>query len=254
MEDLQKLAPNLRIIRILEILAKQSVPMTPTELNRELGLPKQSLHRLCTLLVTEGYLEKSGRALIPAPRAMNLASGLARISATSIACHQILNRVSSEFSETVNLVRPEKKGMNYIDRVETNWPFRILLPVGTHVPFHCTASGKTFLANLPNARRRAFLRTLSLDSLTAYTLTESDRLEDELQTVKTQGFATDNEEFHEGMVAIAAPIFNAHGDYFGAVAVHGPKNRYSLESAIARIGTLKQAARDIEHILFSPDA
>ncbi|MGB2487256.1 MAG: helix-turn-helix domain-containing protein, partial [Candidatus Puniceispirillaceae bacterium] len=47
MNNSEKLAPNLRIIRIFEILANHHRPMSPTELNAELNMPKQSLHRLC---------------------------------------------------------------------------------------------------------------------------------------------------------------------------------------------------------------
>ena len=58
--------------------------------------------------------------------------------------------------------------MNYIDRVETNWAFRVALPIGTQMPFHCTASGKLFMASLPAARRRAFLSSLNASADTEY--------------------------------------------------------------------------------------
>ena len=105
---------------------------------------------MCNTLSEEGFLfrEKPGKKLRPARRLRRLASGLLQASRYHIARHQILLNVAEQVGETVNFVMPEEDGMSYIDRVETDWPFRVQLPVGSHVPFHCTASGKVFLASL----------------------------------------------------------------------------------------------------------
>ena len=54
-----KTPPNIRLLRIVEILSKHGKPISPTELNAELGLPKQSIHRLCNTLIEAGFLEKN---------------------------------------------------------------------------------------------------------------------------------------------------------------------------------------------------
>ncbi len=250
LED-QKIAPNLRVIRILEILASHNEPLSPTELNAVLKMPKQSIHRLCTMLIDEGYLQKIGRKLAPSTRLLTMATGLEKLGIANTACHQILRKIAHQFGETVNLVRPEKTGMNYVDRVETNWPFRILLPIGTHVPFHCTASGKTYLASLPKYKRQQLTRTMELNKQTAYTIDNAEQLEAELATVRAQRYATDKEEFYTGMVAIAVPITDLNGDYFGALAVHGPSSRFSLDEAIEKRDSMQNAAKEIQLMLFS---
>ena len=101
--DSEKLAPNLRIIRIFEILANHHRPMSPTELNYELKMPKQSLHRLCNMLVEEGYL-KNRRKLYPHHGLLQMVSGLGTLGVNSTTCHQILRKVSHQFGETVNFV------------------------------------------------------------------------------------------------------------------------------------------------------
>ena len=249
--DSEKLAPNLRVIRIFEVLAKHRQPLSPTELNYELKMPKQSLHRLCNMLLEEGYLSKTGRKLYPSPRLLQMASGLGTLGVNSTASHQILRKVSHQFGETVNFVRPEKSGMRYIDRVETNWAFRILLPVGTHVPFHCTASGKTYLALLPKQKRERMARSLLLTRQTPQTIDTAENLLAELARIRRQGYAVDNEEFHNEMVAIAVPVTDLNGDYFASLAVHGPSPRFKLEDAIQKIDILRQAATEIQLMLFS---
>ena len=246
-----KTPPNIRLLRIVEILSKHGKPISPTDLNAELGLPKQSIHRLCNTLIEAGFLEKSERKLRPSARLLSIASGLGRLGVEHMGCHQILQNISAEFGETVNLVRPEKAGMMYIDRVETNWPFRVLLPIGTHVPFHCTASGKTYLASLPKAKRAAIIASLDLVKLTDNTISSADGLEDEIAQIRQQKFALDRGEFYEGMVAIAVPILDNENRYFGALAVHGPSSRLHIEEALVRLDVLTSGAQQIHNAMFN---
>jgi hypothetical protein len=116
-------APNLRILRIFEVIADAGRAMTPTEINEQLDWPKQSLHRLCQTLIAEGYLVKQARRLHPTKRLLGLAAGLTQHAAGQTTRHQVLQNIARETGETVNFVRPEIKGMIYADRVETNWPF-----------------------------------------------------------------------------------------------------------------------------------
>lgn len=252
-DENEKIATNLRTLRIIEVLGHSDQPMTPTEINNELGLPKQTVHRLCKTLVAEGYLVKdtTGKRLRPARRLRLMASGVLAASRFHIARHQILVELAQRVSETVNFVVPEDQGMYYLDRVETDWPFRIQLPIGTHVPFHCTASGKTFLASMPLAARRSMVRTLTLNRLTNNTLVTPEAMMDELEQIGRQGFAVDNEEFVDGMVAIAVPVLDNEGRYFASVAFHGPTQRLSVEISISHKEVLFETAAKLREALFS---
>ena len=149
----------------------------------------------------------------------------------------------------MNFVVPEDQGMSYKDRVETDWAFRVQLPVGSHVPFHCTASGKTFLASLKTRDRARIVGENSLEPLTPNTVTEPKVLLDELKTIRRRGFAIDNEQFIEGMVAIAVPVRDAEGRYMASIGVHGPMLRYSVERAASFAPLLEAAARDLSDVL-----
>ena len=142
--------------------------------------------------------------------------------------------------------------MNYIDRVETNWAFRVALPIGTQVPFHCTASGKLFMASLPAARRRAFLSSLQMHPQTPNTFTDRALLADELSDIRRHGFSLDREEFHEGMVAIAVPVTDPRGRFYAALAIHGPTQRFSIDDAMAKRAMLRDHAARMGELLFAP--
>lgn len=249
-DDAEKRIPtNLRALRILEVVGAQTAPLNAAEIGRLVGLPKQTIHRLCNTLVNEGYLARERSGLRPGRQARILASGILHASTSHIARHQILQRLAEETGETVNFAVPEVQGMSYKDRVETDWPFRVQLPIGSHVPFHCTASGKTYLASLPSRERRRMVETLALTAQTSNTITERNGLLRELRDVAKQGYALDSEEFIDGMAAIAVPVRDGDGRYLASIGVHGPVQRYSPDDAAGFAPRMEEAARKLAGIM-----
>ncbi len=66
-QDSSQAPPSLRNLQILEVLAREARPMTATEINASLGLPKPTIHRLVATLEQEGYLSRQldGRSYLP---------------------------------------------------------------------------------------------------------------------------------------------------------------------------------------------
>jgi DNA-binding IclR family transcriptional regulator len=243
----------MRLFYILDVMAKQQSSLTPSEINQHLNWPKQTVHRLCKSMVEEGFLhyDASGKRLLPSASLRTLANGLLASDWHASARHQILEKLSSKVKETVNFVIPEHPGMIYRDRVQTNWAFQIHLPVGTHVPFHCTASGKTYLASLTLKNRRTMLESLYLKSLTDNTVSSVEPLMQELALIQKQGFSLDNEEFYDGMIAIAVPVLDPKGRYHGAVAMHGPTVRLDIGALEDNYDDLRSAADQLSQLIFS---
>ncbi len=240
---------------ILEVLGHSDRGMTATEINEKLGLPKQTVHRLCATLERNGFLARAdnSRRFHVARRLRNLGAGLLNSSQLHIARRQILMEVASQVRETVNFVVPEDSGMSYLDRVETDWAFQIQLPIGTNVPFHCTASGKCFLASLSRKARQKLVTSLNLSPMTDVTHTDPETLLAELKHIAKVGYALDREEFIDGMVAIAVPVTDVHGRFVAAIAFHGPTQRVAIEDAVARKDILQSAAIKLREAIFATD-
>lgn len=255
LSDEIRIPTNLRTLLILEIVGKADRALTPTEINVHLQLPKQTVHRLCTTLMEEGFLIKDvqGKGLRPARRLRGLATGILQASHYHLARHQILIEIAEEVGETVNYVMPEEGGMNYVDRVETDWAFRVQLPIGTHVPFHCTASGKTFLASMTKRAREHHISAIGLKQLTHNTIATPEDLLHELETIAKQGYAIDNEEFMDGMVACAVPILDDQNRFVAALAFHGPSIRITLDDLHSKKDILIAGAQKLSRILLDDD-
>ena len=146
---------------------------------------------------------------------------------------------------------PEESGMHYLDRIDTNWAFRVQLPVGTNVPFHCTASGKCFLASLSKFARKKFVLALNLEKLTDKTFVDVDELMEELDQISKQGYSIDDEEFMDGMRAIAVPVTDNSGRFVAALAFHGPSQRLSIEYLVEHREVLFNGSQTLEQGLLS---
>ncbi|MEM7359522.1 MAG: IclR family transcriptional regulator [Pseudomonadota bacterium] len=242
----------LRALRILEIVAGSSVPMTATEINAVLQIPKPTIHRLCSMLEKEGFLQPrlDGRGYLPGKRLSSMAIGIfSNNDHWRNERHDILQRLSEDIGETCNISIPDGSHMVYFDRVETHWPLRIQLQKNDRVPVYCTASGKLFLNHLPSAKRRRLLARIKLEQFTPNTITEVDLLKTELKRLKREDIGVDNEEFMDGMVAVAVPLRNTENQFFGALAMHAPSVRVSMEQAHGLIPRLREAATELIELI-----
>lgn len=247
-----RIPTNLRMLLLLEVMGAKGIPMTASELGQETGLAKQTAHRLCATLEAEGFLIRQGQSkkFLPARRARSMASSLVFATQSHLTRHQILEDVSRQVRETVNFAVPEETGMRYLDRVETDWPFRVQFPIGTNVPFHCTASGKTYMASMQPKARRLFVEGLNLEKKTSRTHGDTLTLLEELNHVAKNGYAIDNQEFIDGMVAIAVPVTDPDGRFVASLAFHGPVPRITVDHAIERKDVLLYGAQRLGRALF----
>ena len=247
---------NLRLLLLLEELGRVGVPITPTAANAVLGLPKPTIHRLFHTLEVEGFVQRDidGRSYSPGPRlrtlSVNVLSSL-RIRTARLA---VLRELADTIGETCNIATPSREGMVYLDRVECKWPLRIQLPIGTEVPFHCTASGKMYLSSLQQSHLDTFLAAKPLSSHTPKTITDTAALLDHIEIIRDRGNSTDDEEFMEGMVAIAVPIKDDQGRLMSTLSFHGPIQRLSLEYAARNIDLLRKAADDLSRLAIADDS
>ncbi len=239
---------NLRLLLILEEVARAGVPVAPSTLADALGLPKPTIHRLLATAEEEGFLQRDidGRSYGPGRRLRKLAGNALSSQRLRTERLTIMQALESEVGETCNLAAPGRHGMVYLDRVETHWPLRIQLPVGTQVPFHCTASGKMYLSSLRIDKLKRVLTWLELEPSTERSITGVAELLEELAITRNRGFSTDNGEFMDNMVAVAVPIRDSEGRLLTTLSIHAPRQRYDLDSLIAMVPQVQEAAGRLE--------
>ncbi len=244
-------ASFLRVFAILEAVVSANSPLTAAQISRIVGLPAATTHRLCKILLEERLLqhEIDGKRLLGGPRLFELAGQVFSGSHFDLDRRAILESLVDDVGETCNISVPDGARMIYAERVESHWPLRLQLPTGTHVPMHCTASGKLYLSQLEPDMIDRVLESLDLNKYTRRSVVSVPKLKAELSKIRKRGYATDNEEFIEGLVAIAVPIFDPSGRFCAGLALHGPKLRIKLKDALARLPALKNAADQISRLM-----
>jgi len=242
--------PALRLFSLLETLAHLDRPPTLQELVDETGFAKPTVHRMLQQLEAGGLLsrEVDGRRYGMGTRLRRLAETLLLNDGLHGARHLVLQRLVDEVGESCNITAVSGSEVVYLDRVETAAPLRFHLRAGSRVPMHCSASGKVFLAQMTRQQRRRLLAAAPLVAFTPRTLTDIDQLEQELERVKAQGFAIDDEEYSPGLMCIAAPVPMEEGPSNMCVAIQAPILRLDVEKAIALMPALHRAVAALSRI------
>ncbi|MEM6888511.1 MAG: IclR family transcriptional regulator [Pseudomonadota bacterium] len=247
----EQIPTNLRLLVLLEEVARAGVPVTPSALKDKLKLPKPTLHRLFNTAEAEGYLQRDidGRSYSPGPRLRRLAVNTMSAQRIRTVRLNIMRHLAADVGETCNLATPDRDGMTYLDRVETHWPLRIQLPIGTRVPFYCTASGKLYLSSLRPGQLEKLVRSIKLEPHGPGMISSADALIEEVAEIRKRGHATDNQEFMVDMVAIAVPILDDQNLLVSTLSVHAPTQRHSLKTLARHLDRLKLAASDLAALI-----
>jgi len=236
-----------RVLDILETVAASPKPLSATDINEVLDLPKATAHRLCTELEAHGYLLKriDGKNYQPGNRLFDVAVGVLANERFSATRHAILTALSEKVGETCNIAYPDGLSMAYSDRVETKAPLRLQFSIGMRVPLYCTASGKLYLSTLPKSRRKSVIGKLKLEKRAKNTITDPELLIAEIDLIEKRQFSIDNQELYDDVIAIAVPIKDKHDRFYSSLAIQAPVSRISADNSDRYLPLLREAAQEL---------
>ncbi len=242
----------IRVLEFLELVVQEPGELSLSDVARKMGLSKSTVHRLADFLCEAGYLgrEAGHRAFWIGPRLREFSLATMRNDFRRSAIRQVLRKLSAEVNETINIATLDGTEIIYLERLEARWPLRLSLDFNSRLPAHSCASGKLFLALIDSDHHDMVLRRLSLESLTAQTITTREQLATDLQKIRQRGYALDEEEFVEGMVAVAVPILNPEGRIRASLAIHAPTARCeSAQALVQRVPLLRETANIIQQLM-----
>ncbi len=244
-------SPGARLLTVLEAVAGADGAVAAVDLVPKVGLPKPTVHRLCTVLEDLGYLEREPgtKRFVIGHRQEALALDSLLNAGSRGARHAILEALAREVGETVNVTVLRGNWVVYVDRVESHWPLRTHLQPGSRVPLHCGASGLLFLSFMPAAQRRRLLTAAPLERWTENTITDPVRIEERLKTIRKTGVAIESEEFMRGLIGLAVPVYDARGRICATVSMHAPTARFTVDEVLASVPALQRAADAISKLL-----
>ena len=231
-----------RALQILECFDDEHPEKGVSEIAQAVDLHKATAHRMITTLLNFGYLERASDGLKYRLGIRLTELGFKAIRRMDIRREALgyMNQLSKQLGEACDLSIFDHGNVFYIEIIQDNHALNISAAVGQRLPAHCTASGKLFLAYLPAQALDAFLDK-PMTAFTGKTITSADRLRQQLEVIRQQGYATDDEEMEVGIRAVAAPIRDRQGTVIAAMSVPSPTSRLTLEHLPEIAGALKDA-------------
>jgi DNA-binding IclR family transcriptional regulator len=220
-----------RALEILRVLGERQNDCGLSELCAELKLHKSTVHRLTMVLEQHRLVDKNPETGRYRLGLKLFEFGSKAISALDLRRHSkpYLNRLLQEIEETVHFCILDDGQVFYVEKVEPERSVRMACTVGSRAPAYCTAVGKAMLAELPEAEVNHIVRRWGLKPITENTITSPTALRTELRTIRSRGFAIDDEEKEVGLRCVGAAVRGHSGKLIAAISVSGPAFRVTKE-------------------------
>ena len=231
---------------LLDALAAQSDPVTLKDLAQTTGLHPSTTHRILNDLVLARYVERVDNGLYQlGMRLLELGSlvrGRLNVREAAIDAMRDLHLLTGQ---TVNLSVQQGDEIVYIDRA---WSERsgmqVVRAIGGRAPLHLTSNGKLFLSASDPRQLRTYATRTGLTGSTRNSITELNKLEQELAHVRELGYARDNEELEMGVRCIAAGIYDDTGKLVAGLSISAPSSRLQdawIEQLVSTAGRISEA-------------
>ncbi|MGQ9616703.1 MAG: IclR family transcriptional regulator [Spirochaetota bacterium] len=161
----------------------------------------------------------------------------------------ILADLMHRSGETVHLAILDKGQVLYLDKREGPQAVGIISRVGQRLPAHCTGLGKVLLAYADQGVLEDVINTVGLPRFTKNTITDYALLREELQKVRSRGYAIDNEEIEEGLCCVSAPVRDYTGKVIAAISISLPAFRFSNDKREEHKNNVIESAEKISRLL-----
>ncbi len=247
---IQRTSPNSieKALKILTAFTPYNAEMGSVELSQKLGFHKATVHRILLILARHGFLQKNPftRKFMLGPTSADIGRAVTQSLSGNLihAARPYIENLRNAVRETVVLEVFSGKNTIIADIAEGPQPVRIAGTVGSRLPIHAAAGGKTILAFSPQETVNSLLDG-ELPRFTLNTIIVPDMLKRQLEKIRKEGVAFDCEEIDVGINAVGAPIFDYDGRPVGAVVIAGPTQRVKHEGEPEMVGLLKKTAAGI---------
>jgi len=234
----------IKAFAVIEAILAARRPLSLPELSEALGRPKQTVHRTARQLEEYGFLfrEPLRDRYAIGPKMFDVSKEVFGWCVRYAPRNAVLSRLVGKISETCNVGVLDGDSVLYLDRVESNFPLRAELHPGSRVPVHCTGLGKLFLAYLPPRTRKRLLERIELTAFTSRTLTSIEAIEADCTETRQRGYSVNNEEYHDGIISVAVPVYSETDTVIAGLAIHAPAARMSVEEAVTHVPLLQEYA------------
>lgn len=233
-----------RAATILRALEDQPAGLSMSALAKATDLPRTTVHRLVTSLITQQMLLQDSDGIKLGPALARLAAS-AHIDIIALA-QSAMATLGRRTRETVDLCVWRGSHTVLVSQFVSDQELRVVSPVSTAFPSHCAAHGKALLAQQSDEALDVLLPQLT-EARTSNTLQTRKPLLAEIALIRQQGYAIDREEHARGVCGISVALQTGVGERY-ALAIAAPALRFDEQFAHL-LASLLQAKVEIEALV-----
>jgi DNA-binding IclR family transcriptional regulator len=202
-----------KAFEILRVVAESQAEPSLSDLSKSLGISKSSTHGLVQALLKVGALDQNPqrKRYFLGPTVVELAFRSWNYLRVAEHAQPILDELRDQTGETVFLGALSRSRGLIMATAEATKPLKISSPPGTSIPLLAGAVGKVFLAQQDIYQVRKLIHERRLPQFTEHTIIMEQEYLEELEKVRKQGYALDNEEYLPGVRAVAVALGNHRG-------------------------------------------
>lgn len=232
-----------RALSILETLAEDDEGYRLSDLAIRTGLSTSTVHRLLATLESRRFVQfdRAESKWHVGSRAFTVGASFARRRNFSTQAIPYLRKLRDLTRETANLAVVDDEFIIVLTRMESREIMRSLTQVGGRVPMVTSGVGKAVLATYSDEDVGAVIRHHGMPRLTGKSIVRPSDLFKELEKIRRQGFALDDEEACMGLRCIAAVVYNDCAEPLAAISVSGMTSRLTDD----RLPEVGQIVRDV---------
>lgn len=217
-------ATTRKTFTILEAL-RENEGRSIAEITRSTGLTKSTVYRhLKTLEELDYVIERDGAYYIGLGLLEIAEQTRNREPGYTIAQRKVFELGRETDERSMFLVEENLEGV-YLYRYGS--PSNTM--VGERRPLHSLASGKVILAEFDEERVESFIEQKGLDQHAKNTITDAETLYSELEAIREQGYAINDEEYMDGLFGVAVPVYTPEDELLGSLGLFGPTSRFTDE-------------------------
>lgn len=220
----------VRGLEVLRCFDREHPNLSLGDVARRLGWRRTEPFRFLHTLESLGYLRRD-----PVTKRYELTPKVLEIGFAALANLQLpelaqpyLERLRDRTNGSAHVGILDGKDVVYVARAASRSILSSSIRIGSRLPAHATAMGKTLLAAQSEAWVREWLAANDLTRYTVHTLAETNAFLAELAQIRRRGFATSDQEFEFGIRSVAAPIRNGSGETIAAINVSAPADALTV--------------------------
>jgi IclR family pca regulon transcriptional regulator len=249
-QDSEYLSTLERGLSVLRAFNQSRPEMQLSEVAAATGLNPAVARRCLNTLVQLGYVAQHGRRFLLRPEVLVFGSAFRASMNIEEVAGPHLQAVRDETGDSSSMAVLSGHDILYLAHVSTSRRIRLGASVGTRFPAYATSLGKVLLAFEPEEKIDAYLASAELSRLTENTITSAATLGGIFRQVRTDGYASAQDELDYGIVSVAVPVFDRDRQVAAAINCSTSTTRVSRDELVrTRVPLLRAAAREIEDAL-----